>query len=400
MISDPTHEFHFKISKNDRVLQMHREAMDSKPLSPSHLLPLMIPSPYSQLAHCLACTRNILAPRFPAAGLQTIRLPPTAGPADPHIPILATANIRTAKRIILYLGESCQDLGIFAYRTIGQVNFSAGSVIDFAAAIRMQGDDVALVVANAGQLLWNRRYGKVMTLKSWDALPRKGGTGMPTKIGEGNRVEGHEDVREHVASVLGWVEGEMIEGAKIEVVGICEGWEMGMEFLSEVGNWEKWKGKLGGVVFGLGYSRGVDDEIDGDGLREYVAKVSHGYTFLRLSLDEEVLMPSQRGRVYVIHESPLGTPLQGRNIFSSGESGYTECIMPQAHPAMLDFLQRVADVPEYEEPLVLGDELEVKGEGELEGWSWNDDENRGDEAPPFISPMLAAAFAREANGES
>ena len=62
----------------------------------------------------------------------------------------------------------------------------------------------------------------------------------------------------------------------------------------------------------------------------------------------------QRARAYLLSPEPVDTPLEGRkefgcNCYSAGEETYTECIMPQAHKAMLSFLKLVADVPGYEE---------------------------------------------------
>ena len=61
---------------------------------------------------------------------------------------------------------------------------------------------------------------------------------------------------------------------------------------------------------------------------------------------------------------------------------------------MLDFLERVATVPGYEEPLAIQDDGEVQGDGEVDGWSWEKEEEGVKEAQaPFISPVIAAAFA-------
>lgn len=60
----------------------------------------------------------------------------------------------------------------------------------------------------------------------------------------------------------------------------------------------------------------------------------------------------QRVRTYLIHNEPVETPLAGRhelgcNCFSSGESTFTECIMPRAYKSMLAYFQLVNDCPGY-----------------------------------------------------
>ena len=64
------------------------------------------------------------------------------------------------------------------------------------------------------------------------------------------------------------------------------------------------------------------------------------------------LLVLQRCRAYLIHSKTVETPLAGRqefgcNCFSSGESTFTECIMPRSYESMLAFFQLVHDIPGY-----------------------------------------------------
>ena len=51
----------------------------------------------------------------------------------------------------------------------------------------------------------------------------------------------------------------------------------------------------------------------------------------------------------------VGRKQMGCNTFSSGESQHTECLMPAAYSAMLEFFKLVNEVPGYEEGLSLAD---------------------------------------------
>ena len=164
-----------------------------------------------------------------------------------------------------------QDLGLFAYRIAGRESLATGSALNFAADVLKQGEDVALVIANVGQALWNRRQQQAMTMKSWNALPRKFGVGAPTRIGEGNKVPGHETEKAHVRSVFEFVGSMMGKEAKVQIVGICEGIEEGVRFLDQ--EWETWKEKVQAIVIGLGYCWDVDFEVQNQEVKDFMAKV-------------------------------------------------------------------------------------------------------------------------------
>lgn len=242
---DKDQEFNFFISKNERVREVQREAMDS-------LFPLF---------DCLnltnakaACVRNNLAPRFAALGLETVRLPLCAGPKDPHIPILVSSNISHAKRLIMYFGENIQDLGILAYRTIGQESLSSGSVVELVTTIKngSHGEDTAIVIANVGQLIWYRRGARAVTRATWNALPRKLGTDGQMKLDPvKNRVPGHETPEDHVRSVFEMVTQKAKADVTINVVGLGDGAREAIKYLDE--DWTRWKESVQAIAVGLSY---------------------------------------------------------------------------------------------------------------------------------------------------
>ncbi|KAL9102680.1 MAG: hypothetical protein Q9163_002202 [Psora crenata] len=308
-IEKPDQEFHYFISKNERVLELQREAMDS-------------------------CIRANVVPRFASLGLDTIPLPLNARLSEPHVPILASSNISTAKCILVYFGESDQDLGLFAYRVVGQEAIAAGSALNFVSdALKSEkGKETAVVISNLGQLVWYRRGARAMTIRSWNALPRKNGvSGVMRRDPIKNRVQGHENVSEHVKRVFEFIHQKTDKAAKIDVVGISEGAEESVKYLDA--NWDLWKARVRAACIGLGYLWQVGEEVQEPTFKEFWAK---------------------RARAYLIHNEPVGTPLLGRetigcNCFSSGEAKHTECIMPHAYKSMLEFFQLVHNIPGYEE---------------------------------------------------
>ena len=82
-----------------------------------------------------------------------------------------------------------------------------------------------------------------------------------------------------------------------------------------------------------------------------------GARYVYHNVDEDfraVTCTQQRARAYLTHNEPIDTPLIGRNelgcnCFSSGESTFTENIMPRAYKSMLAYFQLMNDVPGYYE---------------------------------------------------
>ena len=95
---------------------------------------------------------------------------------------------------------------------------------------------------------------------------------------EKNRVPGHRDVREHVESVMGFVKGQMRDGAEVEIIGVAEGAEEIVHFLD--GNWSEWRDRVAGVCVGLGFVWRVLEEVSDEGFKAFWGKVSTALLFL------------------------------------------------------------------------------------------------------------------------
>ena len=81
----------------------------------------------------------------------------------------------------------------------------------------------------------------------------------------------------------------------------------------------------------------------------------------------------QRARAYLIHSTPLGTPLYGReeigcNCYSSGENEHVECIMPNAYTSMLEFFQLTRNLPGYEEQPLSIEREDTVDDGRIVKW--------------------------------
>lgn len=178
--------------------------------------------------------------------MATLHLPLTANPKEPHVPIFVSSNLSTAKRIIVVFGEPIQDIGIWAYRSVGMQGINAGSAVSLAQEIlhpqkkkdQQQApesndkpqhvtSDTALILANTGQLIWHCGGQRAITHASWMALPRRSAVDPPYTMTGRNSVPGNTNWQEHVESVFEEVlaaRGRLVrEDANIDIIGISEG---------------------------------------------------------------------------------------------------------------------------------------------------------------------------------
>ena len=268
-----------------------------------------------------------------ALSVNVTRLPLDASDEDPSVPIYTSANLATAKRIVLYFGEELQDLGVFAYRTIGQVSTAAGTALDFVSAIQASEDSPGIIIANLGHLTWYRRRKRAVTRVTWNALPRKTAVSGPMRVDPvKNRARGNESMAAHVKYVFEEVVRHMVDkDAKLDIIGVGEGASESVAYLDH--HWGKlWADRIQAIAVGTG-PVWPGDEIQNPNFRLFFAK---------------------RARAYLLSHHPIGDPLSGRedfgcNCYSSGEKVYSECIMPAAYKQILGFFQLVNQVPGYED---------------------------------------------------
>ncbi|KAI9373278.1 Arb2 domain-containing protein [Aspergillus egyptiacus] len=347
-ISDPEQEFQFKINRNPRWNELQREAMNE-------------------------CIRKIVISRLRDLGLVTLRLPLAAGPKKPHVPIMVSRNLSTASRIIVVFGEPVQDLGVWAYRTVGSESINAGSAVDFARAILKPNErdctdgrstklqpsrtgGVALVLANTGQLIFHCGSGRAMTLASWSSLPKASAVDPDPVMTYRNKIPGSGNWQEHVNSVFDSIlsaRGRLVRNdAKIDIIGLAEGGKGAIRYLAQ--NWTFWRQHISAICLANPlHDRTIElAEVNGQESRGSFA------AFI-----------ASRCRSYLLSPQPLGVPLSeeqdfGCNCYSSGEELNAECIMPRAWSHMLDWLNQTYLNPDHcEELLVVSESTPETSDG-------------------------------------
>ncbi|KAK2766505.1 hypothetical protein FQN53_006722 [Emmonsiellopsis sp. PD_33] len=344
MISNPEEDFLFRINANDRYNEMQKEAMNT-------------------------CIREIVTSRLLALGLQPLRLPINAAPDSPHVPILASPSLSTQSRVIVVFGEPVQELGIWAYRTIGSEGINIGSAVNFAAAVlgdssssktpeqQQNGHDTStpppgLILTNPGQLVWHCGTERAISLPMWHALPRRYAVEPPMKMSFRNKIPGSESWQDHVTYVFEEVLGKLVAAdAKIDIIGLAEGGLAAVRYLAE--HWNTWHPRISAMVL-------TNPLHDTNHL--------HPPSFANFI--------STRCRAYSLSSKPLDTPIPGRydfgcNCYASGEGLNVECIMPRAWRSMVGWLDGMYVEGEGEEVVSVWEEgcgeEEREGEGDAGG---------------------------------
>ncbi|KAF2146247.1 uncharacterized protein K452DRAFT_355671 [Aplosporella prunicola CBS 121167] len=351
----PPHDFFiYKISNNERVNDVYREAMNE-------------------------CIRKEIVQRMAALGMPPLYLPHftyTKPNSQPNVPILLSSknDLRKKKRVIVVINDDNQDLGVFAYRHImREEGIEAGSVIALAKAMQIRQldhidkithdtarlqlghkDDNAqdavqppqreaedavpastsgasqepidtttvpfkrpetwevpgLVVLNPGQLLYSHLENKAMTNTSWDAKPRPSSVHQQSPVNpEFNKTKGHESVLEHVKSVFDSIladEDWVASDAELYVIGLRCGGDAVVQLLSN--EWPKYKGRVKAIL--LADPTPIQDPIDD---QDFVSFLRH------------------RGRALVISPEPLSTPIAVPSIAGDHHKANKARLRPNIH---------------------------------------------------------------------
>ena len=175
---------------------------------------------------------------------MTIRLPLGSSATEPHVPILASKDLKSRKRVIVLLGERSQDLGIFSYRVIGDKDINAGSAVDFCNAILNTpqvhaangtiDEPPGIIITNPGQLLWYRGGNRAVTYREWANLPRTTAVHEPFKIDRHkNTVPENRNYEEHVNYIFDHVLPCMTSSqAKFEIIGLEYPGRIALQYLA------------------------------------------------------------------------------------------------------------------------------------------------------------------------
>ncbi|KAJ5341228.1 hypothetical protein N7541_010352, partial [Penicillium brevicompactum] len=327
-INSPGQGPRFKVNRNERVSKAHMDALHR-------------------------AIHDIVIERLKGMCMNHFHLPADVGAAHPNTPVLVSCNIQKASRIILFVGELNEDLGIFSYREICEKGIEFGSILKLARSVlgpKPEESDTALVVANPGGRIWHNATNTAVTAEAFLGRDRAYAVSRQRSLSLRNAIMGNHSLAEHTEFIFeGLLKTSMKKGALIDILGLSEGGFASLMYLKK--NWNIWAPHISCIaIVNPEQIVCVDFEL---------ADLGDPGSFFNFMVD--------RARGWVLSVQTLGAreiglSTYGINCFSSGEASRITCMVSRALPNILSWLHLMHRVPTLKERLYI-----VRGEPAPEG---------------------------------
>ncbi|EPS36845.1 hypothetical protein H072_9604 [Dactylellina haptotyla CBS 200.50] len=314
-IEEPSEGFKYYIHKVERVNERHREAIDE-------------------------CIRRVLDKRFAAEGLSKHYFPRGCDPkTDRCVPILISDDLDDTEKVLIIVGSTFDDLGVWSVREMEGPGINHGSMISTIQSAKEE--NFRFIILNCGQNVYSPEVGRAVRYTTWKAATKS----SPHIDEVLNRVPGHENVQNHVRSILDEVKGRVL--GKKRIYFLTYGWGCWgvVKYLND--HFSEWKSSLEALI-AVEPTHTISDIVNPD--------LVH---FLRT-----------RSRGYIAHADPPGTFIPDKRFISqtfSTNQMHSECIIPHVWKSlMLPWFKRVEEDPEGCNPVMAVDWSAV--EKLQEGW--------------------------------
>lgn len=240
--------------------------------------------------------RKIIFERLENEGLEKVNLSLGTPSTEPHVPIFVSPDLKEKSHVVIILGEPTQDLGMLAGRVAnGPGGLNKGSMVSVVRALKEQvasstdSSSPGIVLANMGQRYWWPEGKRALTLVDSAAIP------LPSMVHAGRRyiptvndIPGSETPLSHVETIFKEViSASVAEDAKISIIAVRESCEVVEKFLDIKQNWDTWGTRLNAMV--LLANVYTTDHLTNTDLKEFLAKVSFPWLFIRILTYESVL---------------------------------------------------------------------------------------------------------------
>ncbi|KAK3330604.1 Arb2 domain-containing protein [Apodospora peruviana] len=328
-IDDPDYYFKFFITKNERWNERQRFCFDE-------------------------AVGKVLQSRFEAEGLKKVMLPlGTVDPAQPHVDICVSSHLDTRSRVVLVLGESVQEFGFIASRVMGGPGgINKGSMVGLVQELKKQQasatDSTApgVILANPGELWWWPEGKRALSPSLRHGIPMTSAVHLG-RYYEPNRnaIPENRTPAEHVRYIFDKVVPAMVPvSAKIDVIAVGDVAEEVEAYLNNDAAWAEIADRMNSLaLLGSFYS---GDKFKCEGFKAFMRKRARAYVLHHTPLDTPVASPGG---------NPISNPdatVYGCPVYSAGENTIlTETILIEVQPALLKWMQLVAfQGDNYENP--------------------------------------------------
>ncbi|KAJ5551125.1 hypothetical protein N7461_005823 [Penicillium sp. DV-2018c] len=288
IIEAPNQGPRYKIDRNDRVNQVHIEALHK-------------------------CLRRLVIDRLVELNMDVVKYS-----EGPNAPIIMSRDFNNVTRVVVHFGELIEDIGIFSYREICDDGIPFGSAVGLAKAVLQGQKDpatTALILANVGQHVWHNESNVAMTTTSFYHRAQSSIVEQRRLANSSNKVANNKSLDEHVRYIFEDVlMCHLPVGAKIDVLGMSEGGAAAMSYLSK--RWNIWRPHI--ACMALINPGPLSDDLD-------VGDATDNKSFAHFF--------QTRCRAWVLSDLPIGTLVDGGrddygcNTYSCGEDRSTSSMI-------------------------------------------------------------------------
>ncbi|KAJ2905682.1 hypothetical protein MKZ38_004757 [Zalerion maritima] len=302
---------------------------------------------------CLSVAiEKIVHERLAEIGLEKLNLPLGTPSDQPHVPIFVSKNLAEAKRIIVFIQDPCNELGVLAYRIItGAGGINKGSMVMATKYIRETQPDAGIVLANPGELWWWDGGKRALTQAGREAVPRKSAVNWryddPFHVGK-HVIPGHFIPSEHIAGVFEHVLGNpklCNPESSVDVIGLGLGGDPASDFFDL--NWDSWKDRLKSFfIVGGTPSR---DLMQNENYKQWTR--DRALAFVLSDEPRGQVISSAEGNNRTSYYTSFGCP-----VMSIGEPALTELMFIQGYKFVLDKIKEISEAdsdpgdPGYKNP--------------------------------------------------
>ncbi|CAP81250.1 hypothetical protein E8E15_008759 [Penicillium rubens] len=293
----------YKVNRSDRINKVHIETLHK-------------------------AIHGIIIDRLVGMGMHFMKIPQGS---ENQVPIMVSGNIDTAPRVVVFVGEIIEDLGIFSYRDACDDGLAFGSIIGFAKGLlgeNAKHSPNALILANPGQDVWHNAGGSPMTAESYRAQHRASAAVRERPLSGRNDVIGNRSIDEHVKNIFERVllrHGFRV-GARIDIVGLSEGGTAAMAYLRK--KWSFWRPHISSLTM-------INPEmILNMGIKDDDLEFPESFAWFM----------KYRCRGWIVCDKPIGTLVPdlhfpyAYNMYSSGEGAKSSCMVTRGVGHILSWM--------------------------------------------------------------